>query len=418
MPRAIKNLFPNDLEFQMFVLDELADAIIAKGGDVIKMTIGVPELPMPQLVLDTMIEKLREPEFVRRIYPEGLPEFRQAICEFYHRHWPQCKPYVEVGNVIVNTGTSPIFRNIFQLVSGPDSEILIPRPYYSLYLYCITLAGATVKFYDINCETLRVDFDSFRKNFNPEKTSLVVINSPGNPLGNIVTPEETAQIYEIVNNQAYVLHDEIYHNCAFYDQFRSAVCHIEKHPENTIVTNSFSKGYRMYSKRIGYAIMPKELQLNCRVIQQHTLLCADPCYQAGMMEALKDDESPKILCQTYKARAEYTVQKLQGTGCIPVAAEGGFYANLRCEAWNKKMKFPSSKELARDILEKTHVAVVPGTDFGVPHDLRLSFCNNRYNEGIDKLHLYFTGKATQKLLDSRPPARPLIARGSGSSKAV
>ena len=67
---------------------------------------------------------------------------------------------------------------------------------------------------------------------------------------------------------------------------------------------------------------------------------------------------------------------------------------LRCENWNKAHGFASSKELARDILEKVHVAVVPGTDFGVPHDLRLAFCNARYNEGIDRLKKYFTKAAT------------------------
>ena len=125
-----------------------------------------------------MIEKLRDPDFVRRVYPEGLPELREAIVRFYNRRY---RADTSVDNVIVNTGTSPIFRNIFQLLSGPEYEIMIPRPYYALYLYCAKLAGATVKFYDIDIDTKRVDMESFRRNFSPERTSLVVINSPGNP---------------------------------------------------------------------------------------------------------------------------------------------------------------------------------------------------------------------------------------------
>ncbi|MBT5774192.1 MAG: aminotransferase class I/II-fold pyridoxal phosphate-dependent enzyme, partial [Dehalococcoidia bacterium] len=77
------------------------------------------------------------------------------------------------------------------------------------------------------------------------------------------------------------------------------------------------------------------------------------------------------------------------------ASEGGFYAMLRCEDWNKANGFASSKELARDILQKVHVAVVPGTDFGVPQDLRLAFCNDRYNDGIDRLRDYFTSATVQ-----------------------
>ena len=387
MPRVVTDLMPGDLEFQMFVLDELADGLIAQGADVLKLTIGVPELFMPQVVLDRMLEKLGDPNFVRRVYPEGLPELRDAIVQFYNRRY---RADISIDNVIVNTGTSPIFRNIFQLLSGPEYEIMIPRPYYALYLYCATLAGATVKFYDIDIDTKRVDMASFRRNFSPERTSLVVVNSPGNPVGNIVTPDELLEIYQIVNRQAYVLNDEIYNNTMFYEDFHSPLELFPEHKDMTIVTNSFSKGFRMYTKRIGFAILPTELQTNLRVIQQHTLLCTDPCYQYGMIAALDDEDSPRELTSIYKARAEYTTHRLAGTRCKPVAAEGGFYAILRCEEWNKARGFASSKELARDILEKAHVAVVPGTDFGVPQDLRLAFCNDRYNEGIDRLYDYFS----------------------------
>ncbi|MCZ6890024.1 MAG: aminotransferase class I/II-fold pyridoxal phosphate-dependent enzyme, partial [Gammaproteobacteria bacterium] len=150
MPRTIRDLMPKDLEFQMFVLDELADDLIEQGADVVKLTIGVSELATPQIVLDRMVDKLKDPEFVRRVYPEGLPELREAIADFYNRRHGAD---VCAAHVIVNTGSSPIFRNIFQLLSGPEYEIMIPRPYYALYLYCAKLAGAKVKFYDIDVNT-------------------------------------------------------------------------------------------------------------------------------------------------------------------------------------------------------------------------------------------------------------------------
>ena len=132
--------------------------------------------------------------------------------------------------------------------------------------------------------------------------------------------------------------------------------------------------------------------------------CTDPCYQHGMITALADEDSPAHLTSVYRSRAEYTTEPLQGTGCEPIAAEGGFYAILRCEAWNADHGFASSKELARDILQRVHVAVVPGTDFGVPHDLRLAFCNDRYNDGIDRLREYFT--------TSNPDGRLMSAAGA------
>ena len=123
--------------------------------------------------------------------------------------------------------------------------------------------------------------DSFRRAFSPERTSLVVINSPGNPIGNVVSPHELRQIYRIVDGQAYVLNDEIYNNTLFYEQFHSPLALLPEAAATTIVTNSFSKGYRMYTKRVGFAILPAELQVHLRVIQQHTLLCTDPVYRQG-----------------------------------------------------------------------------------------------------------------------------------------
>ena len=79
MPLSIKDLRPSDFEFQMFVLDELADELSKQGADVLKLTIGVPELPIPPKVLERMIDKLRDPDFVRRVYPEGLPELRLSL---------------------------------------------------------------------------------------------------------------------------------------------------------------------------------------------------------------------------------------------------------------------------------------------------------------------------------------------------
>ena len=237
----------------------------------------------------------------------------------------------------------------------------------------------------------------------------MVINSPGNPIGNVVSPNELRQIYEIVDGRAYILNDEIYNNTLFYEEFHSPLALLPEAASITIVTNGFSKGYRMYTKRIGFAILPAKLQAHLRVIQQHTLLCTDPAYQAGMIAALDDEDSPAELSRIYRARAEYTTERLTGSGCEPVAAEGGFYAMLRCAEWNAAHGF-SSKELARDILQRVHVAVVPGTDFGVPQDLRLAFCNTRYEEGIDRLQAYFCASPSSQPAGESAPIRTGVAR--------
>jgi aspartate/methionine/tyrosine aminotransferase len=146
----------------------------------------------------------------------------------------------------------------------------------------------------------------------------------------------------------------------------------------------------MYTKRVGYGIIPDHLIMPMRIIQQHTLLTADPVNQYGMIEALQSLDAPEELKCIFRDRAEYTYNTLTGSGCNPIKSDGGFYIVLDCEDWIKKKKMSDSKELAVDILEKVYVGTVPGTDFGIPLGLRLSFCDPRYIEAIDRLKDYFT----------------------------
>src|SRR5207248_257671 len=202
------------LEFQMFVMDELADAAAARGEDVIKLTIGITDLPAPGPVVDAIARKARDAAFTRLVYPEGLPELREAVARYYNT---QFGAGVDADHVIVHTGTSPLFRNLFQLLCRPGQEVLIPRPYYALYKVCALLAGARVTFYDVDLHTRRVDLDSFLRAFSAERTAVVVINNPGNPLGNVLSRDEVLQIYQAVGDRAYVVNDEIYNNCCFYE---------------------------------------------------------------------------------------------------------------------------------------------------------------------------------------------------------
>jgi aspartate/methionine/tyrosine aminotransferase len=399
MSTYIKELPADALEFQMFVLDEMADKLAAEGKDVIKVTIGISELPIPPRVLDVLVKTIQDHDKTHVVYPEGLPALREAVARYYSTKYGAG---VSAADIIINTGTSPIFRNLFQLICSPGSEILLPRPYYCLYLVSALLADARITFYDINPTTGRVDMDSFWEAYDKDRTAAVVINNPGNPLGNVLTRAEVENIYKVVDGNSFVVNDEMYNNTCFYEEFACPLSYVsERDRAITIVTNGFSKGYRMYTKRVGYALLPKQLQMPMRIVQQHTLLTGDPVNQHGMIEALKDEDSPKELTDLYRVRAEYTTSQLTGTGCAPLKAEGGFYAVLECSDWIKQKGFASSKELAKDILESVHVSTVPGTDFGIPNCLRLSFCQSRYLEAIDRLKTYFEGSPRASVTTSR-----------------
>jgi aspartate aminotransferase len=231
---------------------------------------------------------------------------------------------------------------------------------------------------------------SFRNAFSAERTAVVVINNPGNPIGNVLSRDEVIGIYHVVNDQAYVINDEIYNNCCFYERFTCPLSYLpDASRKVTIVTNGFSKGFRLYTKRVGFAILPDSLVMPMRIVQQHTLLTHDPVTQYAMIEALADLESPRELMRIYRRRAEYALRQLSDGPCKLSRAEGGFYVVLDCSAWLQAGCARNTIELARNLIAEAKVATVPGTDFGASQTLRLSLCSSRFEEAIDRLAQYF-----------------------------
>jgi aspartate aminotransferase len=234
-----------------------------------------------------------------------------------------------------------------------------------------------------------LDKDSFKENFT-SKTRLVVINSPGNPLGNILTREELEFMDSVAAGRAPIINDEVYDNTCFDEQSPSALEMKGSHTQ-FITTNSFSKAYRMYSRRIGWCIVPDELVTPMTVIQHHTLLTADPICQFGAMKALDYQDEVEYIKTLYKSRRDYTLERLKEAGDIRVIpSQGSFYITLDCARFMEKKGFHTSLELALKIMEETNAATVPGSDFGLPQTLRLSFSCRRYQEGIDRLLNFFS----------------------------
>lgn len=375
-----------DNRFLMFVIDEMAYEYEKEYDDVIRLTLGKSELPVCDAILCAMKNAITDFSKSALVFPAGLPQLREKIAQHYKERYE-----VEINpkNVIVSTGTSTIFRNLYHLLAEEGDEVLLPLPYYSLYKFCGLLVRARIRYYEIDKETLSLDLDSFEENFT-EKTKLVVINSPGNPLGNIVTRDELLAIDSIVDGRAYVISDEIYDNTCFDDEHCTSVGELYNTKSIFIVTNSFSKAYRMYSRRVGYCIVPDELVEPMTVTQHHTLLTADPVPQFGAIEALDHPEEVDYLVDLYRSRRDYTVRKFE---CVPdvmaIPAKGSFYLTLDSTAFIEKSEISNCLELAQIIMERTHVATVPGSDFGLPGTLRLSYSSAKYEEGIDRLVDFF-----------------------------
>ncbi|NJM91004.1 MAG: aminotransferase class I/II-fold pyridoxal phosphate-dependent enzyme [Myxococcales bacterium] len=371
--------------FLMFVLDKMAYEYERKYDDVIRLTLGKSELPVHSAISDAMAEATQTFAKSTLVFPAGLPQLRDRLAA--HESARHRKP-VSADNVIVSVGTSTMFRNLFALLTQPGDEVLLPMPYYPLYRFSAMLAGATVRYYNIDLDTMRLDLDSLRRQLTPA-TRVVVVSSPGNPLGNVLTREELLAIDKVVDGRATIISDEIYENICF-DGPAPSLAALPGVRSQVIVTNAFSKGYRMYARRIGYAVVPDELVEPLTVVQHHTLLTTDPVPQFGAIAALDRPQDVAELAASYKLRRDYTVHRfadVQGVRALP--AQGSFYITLDCAGYLKERGWSSSLELATAIMRDTHVATVPGSDFGLPSTLRLSFTSSRYDEGIDKLVAFF-----------------------------
>lgn len=378
----------NKLEFLMFVLDELADKLSLQGRDVIKLTLGKAQEPLHNDIVNAHIEAIKDPEKRNLVYPEGLPLLREKIAKWY----TSIGNSVDSKNVLINTGTSPFFKDLFRLMIEEGDEILIPGPYYSVYYVCGLLARAKVKFYSVDPETLRIDIESLKKNYNSERTKFIVFCSPGNPYGNIVSVDEYKEVLNIISDKTYLLGDEIYRNTGFYEKVPSLLDVTEKR-DNIIISNSFSKGFRMYTARVGFCILPDKLLQPIRVLLQHTLLTTNPTEQFAGVEALNHLDEVVALTEIYRKRSEYIIKKFSDIKEIKVIkSQGGFYTVVDCTKFIKKHNLEGSFELAKNILKQTGVAVVPGSDFGLPNGLRISFTHLRFNEGIERLYNYFIDK--------------------------
>lgn len=384
--RLRSSIAAQEQQFLMFVLDELAAAYESRYDDVIRMTLGKSELPPAPEIVEAMLAAAADYSSSSLVFPAGLPALRERLAELYAtEHGVQVSP----SRIIVGVGSSSLLRNITQLLAEPGDEIVLPLPYYPLYVYCARLAGAEPRYYRVDPATSEIDMDSLASAMS-ERTRMVVVNSPGNPLGNVISAERLHEIDRIIAGRAVLVSDEIYLNVHFDDLGYSATEYADTLDSPLVVINSFSKAHRMYARRVGWTVVPDELARALTVVQHHTLLTTDPVPQYGAIAALDRAEGLSTLRSLYRSRRDVALERFAGVpGVRAVPSRGGFYLTLDCADFVRERGIPDTLDLAVRLLKATHVAAVPGSDFGLERMLRLSFTSHRFEEGVDRMTEFF-----------------------------
>ncbi|MDZ7666031.1 MAG: pyridoxal phosphate-dependent aminotransferase [Desulfotignum sp.] len=359
----------------------------AAGIDVIHMEIGEPDFDVPECV-NRATRAALDCHATSYTHSLGDIRLREAIAQY---HKTTYGTFVDPGQILVTSGTSPAMLLLFSALVNPGDEIIVSDPHYACYANFIHFVQGVPVFVKV--------FEDEGFVFTPEaieakitpKTRAIFINSPSNPTGNVIPEDRMKQIVAVAEKHGVsIISDEIYHGLVYEGKEHS----ILEFTPHAFVLNGFSKLFAMTGLRLGYLIAPFEFIRALQVLQQNFFICANSLTQLAGVAALEEAcEDTRQMREVYNRRRLYMLQRLDDMGlAVKVPPTGAFYIFV-----NVKHISTDSYALAFDILEKAHIGVTPGIDFGANGEgyLRFSYANSMDNltRGMDRMAAYLATKS-------------------------
>jgi len=354
----------------------------AGGVDVIHMEIGEPDFHVPECVNRVCVEALAQNE---TCYTNSLGDLRlrRAISDYHKRIY---ETTVEPGQILVTNGTSPAMLLLFSALLNPGDEVIVSDPHYACYANFIRYVQGEPVFVKVHEQNGFIYTpEAIREKITP-KTKAIFINSPSNPTGTVIPEARMKEIVGVAKEHGlYIVSDEIYHGLTYEGKDHS----ILEFTDQAFVLNGFSKLFAMTGLRLGYLIAPPKFVRALQVLQQNFFICANSVTQlAGAVALTSADKETQAMRETYNERRKFMIKRLKEMGLsMSVEPTGAFYVFV-----NFKHISTDSYALAFDILEKAHIGVTPGIDFGANGEgyLRFSYANSLDNLkiGMDRLENY------------------------------
>ncbi|MFA6450436.1 MAG: pyridoxal phosphate-dependent aminotransferase [bacterium] len=370
--------------FIVMEIMEKAQELERAGRNIIHLEVGEPDFDTPPAVVEAAVKALREGK-THYTHSMGLLELREAVARDYNRRYGVD---VDPNTIIITAGTSAAMSLIFSVLIQPGREVIIPDPHYACYPNFIKFADGVPKMIPTNEEN-GFQYEAERlKEAISERTSAILINSPGNPSGTLIGADTLRDVAEL---GIPVISDEIYHGLVYGEKAHS----ILEFMEDAFVINGFSKLYAMTGWRVGYVIAPKQCCRTMQKLHQNFFISANSFVQWAAIAALEDSkEDIARMVETYDKRRQFMLGELRGMGFrIPFEPKGAFYILV-----NMKHIDSDSYRLALEILDKAGVAVTPGIDFGPGGEgfIRFSYANSIENiaEGMKRLRGFLADKGT------------------------
>ena len=363
---------------------ERAQELERSGRNIIHLEVGEPDFPTPLHICEAAGKALQAGE-TKYTHSLGLLELREAIVETYNEKFGL---ELDAGQVLVTSGTSPALLLLFMSLLEQGSEVVMSNPHYACYPNFVKIMGGKPVFvYTGEDRGFAMDPGVVADAITPA-TKALLINSPANPTGHVMSAQALGDICEAAGDVP-IVSDEIYQGLIYGGKDHS----ILEYTDNAFVLNGFSKLYSMTGWRLGYLIAPKDCMRPLQKLQQNFFISANSFVQYGGIAALRGPQGhiPGMIAE-YDRRRKYMIRRLNELGLrVKSEPEGAYYILANAKEFSM-----NSLELSRQILECAGVAVTPGIDFGSGAEgyLRFSYSNSLDNikEGMDRLEKYLQDK--------------------------
>lgn len=352
------------------------------GENVISFGAGEPDFDTPEYICD-MAKKAIDEGFTHYTNVSGINDLKDAIVEKLKRD-----NGLSYGreNILVSNGAKHALYNALATILNPGDEVIVSAPYWVSYSEMIKLEGAVPIYVDTDIEDgFLLKASEIEKKIT-DKTKAIVLNSPNNPTGSVMTREELTRVGELaVKYNLFIISDEIYEKLLYEGEHISIASLSKEFYDRTIIINGVSKAYAMTGWRIGYMVASKEIISLAAKFQGHTTSNPNSIAQKASVAALDMDEKVlELMVDEFKKRRDYMYEELSKIDkfIMPPKPQGAFYIFLNISKFNM-----NSTEFCNYVLDKVKVGVVPGIAFGMDDYVRISYANamEEIIDGVNRL---------------------------------
>jgi len=358
-------------------MSHIAQQLQDEGKDVLNFSLGEPDFKTPEHICEAALQAL-DLEYTHYTSSAGIVELREEIAKKI-REENQVDASME--NVIVTPGAKQAIYELMMAVLDGGDEVIMLDPAWVTFEAAVKLAGGTIKWVkrveeDVKYESLESVLST--------NTKMIVINSPNNPGGYVLSEKEQREIAEFaIEHDLLVLSDEIYEKI-LYGRKHVSIASFDGMHERTVIINGFSKTYAMTGWRIGYAVAPLEIMKGMLKIQQHSVTCASSISQFAALTALESSqECVREMVSEFQKRRDVIVKRLNEMGLRCVDPEGAFYAFINTSSHGDGVEFTER------LLKEAYIVVTQGSAFGLAGKdyVRLSFAASMENilDGMDRI---------------------------------